>query len=96
MSIDVISAHYIDDYKIEVTFENGRSGIIDFLPYIEKGGIFSKLKALDEFKRFEVNSDLGVLTWNNEIDIAPETLYADATGDPLPDWMQTDGIKQTA
>ena len=23
----------------------------------------------------------------NEIDIAPETLYTETTGNPLPDWM---------
>jgi len=34
-----------------------------------------------------VDPELGVLTWEGDLDIAPETLYADATGSPLPDWM---------
>ena len=25
--------------------------------------------------------------WGDEIDIAPETLHAEATGTPLPEWM---------
>jgi len=33
---------------------------------------------------------LGVITWNDEFDIAPETLYNDATGEPLPAWMETE------
>jgi len=35
---------------------------------------------------------LGVLTWGEEIDIAPETLYAEAINVSLPEWMdsQTD------
>jgi len=87
MSYDVISANYVKDYTIRVTFENGKSGIIDFLPYIKKGGIYSKLKDIDYFKRFHINDELGIITWENEIDIAPETLYSVATGEPLPEWM---------
>jgi len=34
-----------------------------------------------------VNEELGVLTWGDEIDIAPEVLYSEATGSPLPRWM---------
>ena len=87
MSYDVVSADYVENYKIQVTFENGKSGIIDFLPYIKKGGIYSKLKDIDYFKRFSINNELGIITWENRIDIAPETLYSDATGEPLPEWM---------
>jgi hypothetical protein len=37
-----------------------------------------------------INEELGVLTWGDEIDIAPETLYAEATQSPLPDWVDSD------
>jgi Protein of unknown function (DUF2442) len=39
------------------------------------------------FREFRVNSEPGTLTWADEIDLAPETLYARATGAPLPEWM---------
>jgi len=84
---DVVSAEYLADYKIRVTFTNKKKGVMDFLPYIKKGGIYSKLQDLNFFKQFEINKDLGILTWGNEIDIAPETLYSEVTGDPLPEWM---------
>ena len=84
---DVISASYEGGYKIEVTFEDGARGIVDFEKYLEKGGVFNKFKDIDFFKRFSINEELGVLTWGNEIDIAPETLYAEATQSPLPDWV---------
>ncbi|MFP4573559.1 MAG: DUF2442 domain-containing protein [Desulfobacterales bacterium] len=87
---DVVSATYAGGYKIEVTFEDGATGIIDFSKYLKKGGIFEKFKDIEYFKSFEVNTELGVLTWADEIDIAPETLYAEATGTPLPDWMNTE------
>jgi hypothetical protein len=88
MYSDIISASYKGGYKIELTFENGRSGAADFTKYIERGGVFDRLTDQEFFKRFRVNKELGVLTWNDEIDIAPEVLYSEATGEPLPDWMQ--------
>jgi hypothetical protein len=87
---DVISASYKGGYKIEVTFEDGARGIVDFEKYLEKGGVFNKFKDIDFFKRFSINEELGVLTWGDEIDIAPETLYAEATRSPLPDWVDLD------
>jgi len=97
MYYDVISAQYTDGYRLQVTFEDGKSGIVDFKKYIEKGGVFSRLKDFDYFKRFQINEDLGIIAWDNQIDIAPETLYSEATGIPLPDWMESEsGLRKTA
>lgn len=35
-----------------------------------------------------VHPELGVLTWRGEVDVAPETLYAEATGSGLPDSVE--------
>ena len=87
---DVVSAVYKGGYCIEVEFDDGKRGVVDFSKHAERGGVFDRFKDLDFFKNFEVNAELGVLTWGNEIDIAPETLYAEATGSPLPAWMEPD------
>jgi hypothetical protein len=84
---DVISANYKGGYKIEVTFEDGATGIVDFSKHLNKGGVFEKFKDMEFFKNFRINEELGVLTWGDEVDIAPETLYAEATSSPLPEWM---------
>lgn len=86
---DVISANYKGEYKIELTFEDGAKGVVDFTNYLEKGGVFAKFKNIDFFKKFSINEELGVLTWGSEVDIAPETLYAEATKSPLPDWVDS-------
>jgi len=87
MSCDVTKAEYLGEYKIRLSFENGKTGVVDFLQYTLRGGIFAKLKDIEYFKRFAVNRDLGTLTWEAELDIAPETLYSKAMGEPLPQWM---------
>jgi hypothetical protein len=97
MYADLIEAKYIGDYRLELTFENGKTGIVDFQKYLEKGGIFASLKDLNFFKRFAINRELGIITWNNEIDIAPETLYSEATKEPLPNWVEREsGLKKSA
>jgi hypothetical protein len=53
-------------------------------------GVFKRFRDLTFFREFRVDAELGTLTWGDEIDIAPETLYAAATGAPLRDWMTKD------
>ena len=85
---DVVSATYQGDYRIELEFDDGLRGIVDFSKYLESGGVFERFKDLEFFHNFKINNEIGVLTWGDEIDIAPETLYAKATGTPLPAWMK--------
>ena len=87
---DVVSAAYQGSYRIEVTFDDGKRGIVDFTPYLKRGGVFKRFRDLAFFREFRVNEELGTLTWGDEIDIAPETLYAEATGTALPDWITKD------
>jgi hypothetical protein len=85
---DVISATYKGEYKIEIKFEDDAAGVVNFEKYLSKGGVFEKFKDIEFFKNFKIDDEIGVLTWSDEIDIAPETLYAEATGSPMPEWME--------
>jgi len=84
---DLVEAKYIDGYIMELAFENGRKGTVDFSSYINKGGVFGRFSDLSYFKKFSINKELGVLCWPDGLDIAPETLYHKTTGEPLPAWM---------
>ena len=88
---DVVSASYQGEYKIEITFDDGRRGVVDFSKYLHKGGVFDRFKDVGFFRNFKINEELGTVTWGNEIDIAPETLYAEATRTPLPNWVEKKG-----
>ncbi len=87
---DVTSVKCLDDFRLELTFDDGQSGVVDCRPIIAKGGVFAKLRDPEVFKRAKVNEELGVVTWDDEVDIAPETVYSLATGTPLPEWMEAD------
>lgn len=70
----VVSASYVKEYKIKVTFDNGTQKVVDCQKWL-KGGIFESLKEKKEFKKFFV--DGWTVAWPNGADIAPETLYRD-------------------
>ena len=46
------------------------------------------LKILNFFNNFTINEELGIITWQDELDVSPETLYSEATGAPLPSWIE--------
>lgn len=61
------------DYTIHVEIEDGRKGVFDMKPYLDKG-VFRELSDPEYFK--QVGIVLGAVTWPNQQDIAPETLVA--------------------
>ena len=81
MNYDVSHAEYMADYRLKVSFSDGASGEVDFLPFIEKGGVFDVLRDIELFRKFSVDPDWNTITWQKgDLDIAPETLYFEATG----------------
>jgi hypothetical protein len=81
MNYDITSAEYVDGYRIKLTFRDGAAGIADLKPMVDRGGVFTPLKNIVLFKTFSLNLYWNTLTWCDEqIDIAPETLYVAATG----------------
>ena len=87
MICDVVKATYRGEYRIELEFEDGQKGVVDFSKYLGREGVFERFKDPEFFRGFSVNTELGALTWGDEVDIAPETLYAEATGRGFPPWM---------
>jgi len=64
----------LSDYRIYVELENGRTGIFDLKPYLNRG-VLRELMDVQYFNR--VNMQFGAVTWPDEQDIAPETLLAE-------------------
>jgi len=82
MYFSVSEATHLGNYKIKITFQNGKSGIADLEGHISEGEIYREIRNPDKFKNFSI--EFGTLTWENgEIDVAPETLYEIATGEKI-------------
>jgi hypothetical protein len=73
MFLKVTEARYLDDYRIEVAFNNGKKGIADLAAL--KVPVFEPLKNTQAFARFKVDAELETIAWENGADLAPEYIY---------------------
>jgi hypothetical protein len=69
--VKVISAEPIESYKLKILLSNGKKGIFDTSPYLDKG-VFHELKEPQYFCRVKVA--YGGVMWPHEQDFSPETI----------------------
>jgi len=74
MCLHIIEAKYVEDYKVWVSFNNGREGIADLSDSL-KGPIFGQLKDKEVFSSLMVDRELETIIWPNGADLAPEYVY---------------------
>jgi hypothetical protein len=65
----------IEPLKLKLFYDNGEERIIDMSQYL-KSEYFRQLNNWDYFIKVKVKGE--VISWPNEQDIAPETLYLDS------------------
>lgn len=75
MYYGIIEAEYVKDYVVKITFETQETFEIDLKLFL-KGEVFEPLKNIEAFKKFAVDPELSTITWPNEVDLAPDALYA--------------------
>lgn len=75
MLLKVIEAKHIEDYQLQLKFNDGFEAIVDLKEkvYSDHRKIFHALQDVDYFKQFEL--DRWTIRWSNELDLAPEFLY---------------------
>ncbi len=90
MYFNLTGARHIAKYRIELRFEDGSSGTVDLGKFLDEGTMLERLRDEAVFKQFSV--EYGTLVWKDaDVDIAPETLYAEATGKPVV-YRQQSGV----
>jgi hypothetical protein len=72
MYLSVNKVKPLNDYKLELTFENKEIKIFDVKPYLDTG-MFKTLKDKNVFKMVKVSFD--TIEWPNGVDLDPEVLY---------------------
>lgn len=77
MLLHVIKARHLHDYVVDVTFNNGRTGLADLSDAL-KGPVFEPLKNITEFSKLRIDAELETIVWDNGADIAPEFIYFQA------------------
>ena len=65
----------LENYLLQLVFANGEEGIFDVKPWLDKG-IFKALRDIRLFEKAHVI--FGTVSWNDEIDFSPDTLYLES------------------
>ena len=84
MLTDITDVRPLDDYRLDLRFEDGVRGSVDVAKLVRFEGVFAPLKSLDEFQRVRVNPELGTVYWPCGADLDPDVLYSLVTGKPIP------------
>ena len=77
MFLHVTNAKYIEDYKVEVSFNNGRKGVANLIGALN-GPMFKPLKRKAVFSSLKLDEELETIVWPNGADLAPEYIYFQA------------------
>jgi hypothetical protein len=72
MYLSVKKVKPLNDYNLELTFENNEIKIFDVKPYLDTG-LFKTLKDKNFFRMVKVSYD--TIEWPNKVDLDPEVLY---------------------
>jgi Protein of unknown function (DUF2442) len=69
----VISVRALDEYRLEVTFDDGLRGVVSLGDRLF-GPVFEPLRDPNLFRQASVD-EFGAICWPNGADLAPDALY---------------------
>jgi len=78
MNPRVRAVRALDDYELEINFDNGEVRRFDVKPYLERG-VFVRLREADAFR--DVRAVAGSIEWGNGLDLSYDTVYIE--GQPI-------------
>jgi len=81
---DVVAVQPLDNFHLQLTFENGVSGQVDIKQLTRFSGVFQPLLNPDYFRQVRVDPNLGTVCWDSGADLDPIVLYSLVSGQPIP------------
>ncbi|GDX84764.1 molybdopterin-guanine dinucleotide biosynthesis protein MobA [Methylococcaceae bacterium] len=72
MNPRVAAVEVIDFHRLLVIFKNEEQRVFDVVPYLDLP-VFQHLRDTPDF--YNVRVEHGTVTWANEIDLCPDTIY---------------------
>jgi hypothetical protein len=66
-------------YRIWVRYDDGREGNVD-LSSLRGKGVFKLWEEAGNFEKVYVDAVTGAITWNEQLDICPDSVYLDLVG----------------
>ncbi|OGO33516.1 MAG: molybdopterin-guanine dinucleotide biosynthesis protein A [Chloroflexi bacterium RBG_16_54_18] len=91
----IVQVTPLQDYRLELQFEDEVKSTIDIRSFVKFTGIFAPLKDNSYFQKVQVNPELGTICWPNGADLDPDVLYSQITGETLPNFEEAVNLIRT-
>ena len=83
----IINVNVLQDYKVKLRFDDGQQGIADLSDLVGKG-VFVLWNDYKAFQNVKIGSS-GELSWSDQIDLCPDSLYLRITHQEPEDLFPT-------
>lgn len=86
----VVSVFPNEDFTLLLLFDNGEKRVLDVKPMLEKGGVFTTFRNIDNFRRVYLDKSNSTVSWdidpevdssvvwNNKVDLCSDSCYIDS------------------
>ncbi len=82
---DIVEVRHVADHRIFLRFEDGTEGEIDLAGIVRFDGVFGPLRDPAKCAEVILNRELGTICWPGGADLDPDVLYAELSGEDIPD-----------
>jgi len=79
----ITNVEVLEEYRLSLVFSNGVKGIVD-LSHLVGSGVFTLWNDYGKFKKVRI-ADTGELLWSDQVDLCPDALYMQVTGETPED-----------
>ena len=83
----VSAVKVLGEYRLDLTFDDGTSGIVDLSSLVGQG-VFLLWRDYQAFERVRIGHS-GELAWDDQVDLCPDALYLKVTGKSPEDVFPT-------
>ena len=77
--IRIMKATVLQDHRLEVSFSDGISGVVD-LSCLIRSELFGRLSDEKSFAQFNISRDGRAIAWDEELELCADSLYLKTTG----------------
>ncbi len=74
----LVAVQPLERHHLRLRFADGSEGVVDLPALVALDGVLERLRDPETFRQVRV--EFGTASWPGDLDVAPETLYAAATG----------------
>ena len=83
-----IKVRSLKRYKLELTYSDGTTGIVD-LSHLAHKGVFSIWEKADTFDKVYIDDETNAIAWNDEVDVCPDSLFFKLKNMTFDKWKET-------